>query len=121
MSTGLILLRVRDAGHAQGRFLSTPAYFVPLRGGSGGEAPGGGSGLRAAGLPSRALQDGLFRFLLTLSAGSLEPEEALSLWEREERPQRERYGVTLSEGRQWAWLDDPEGPHTWPLGSVAGS
>lgn len=115
LSTGLILLRVRDAGHAQGRFLPTPAYFVPLRGGSGGGPPAGGPERYADRLPGRVLRDGLFRFLLTLTAGSLDPGQALSLWEREEHPQRERYGVTLSEGRQWAWLDDPDGPHSWPL------
>ncbi|MGW5797748.1 hypothetical protein ACWFQE_01280, partial [Streptomyces bacillaris] len=71
-------------------------------------------GVRAAAPP----RDELFRFLLTLTAGSLDPHEALSLWEREERPQRERYGVTVADGRQWAWLDDPEGPYTWPLGGL---
>ncbi|WP_328538709.1 methyltransferase domain-containing protein [Streptomyces sp. NBC_00344] len=110
LSTGLILLRVRDAGHAQGRFLPTSAYFVPLRG-SGAE-----SRLLGEGLPRSALGNELFRFLFTLTAGSMDPRETLSLWEREERPQRERYGLTLSEGREWAWLDDPEGPYTWPLG-----
>ncbi|CAM5424665.1 Protein-L-isoaspartate O-methyltransferase OS=Streptomyces violarus OX=67380 GN=FHS41_003687 PE=3 SV=1 [Streptomyces violarus] len=34
LATGLVVLTVRDAGHAEGRFLHTPAYFVPLRGGS---------------------------------------------------------------------------------------
>ena len=28
---------------------------------------------------------------------------------------RERYGVTVSGERVWAWLDDPEGPYAWPL------
>lgn len=28
LATGLIVLTVRDAGHAEGRFLHTPAYFV---------------------------------------------------------------------------------------------
>lgn len=32
LSTGLIALTVRDADFAEGRFLHTPAYFVPLRG-----------------------------------------------------------------------------------------
>ncbi|CAM5424641.1 Protein-L-isoaspartate O-methyltransferase OS=Streptomyces violarus OX=67380 GN=FHS41_003687 PE=3 SV=1 [Streptomyces violarus] len=30
-------------------------------------------------------------------------------------PQRERYGITVSGDREWAWLDDPEGPYAWPL------
>jgi protein-L-isoaspartate O-methyltransferase len=115
LSSGLILLEVRDATHADGRFLHTPAYFVALRG-----APAAGQENAArqntGGLPAAAVQNGLFRFLLTLTAGILDPHDALSLWEREKRPQRERYGVTLRDGGQWAWLDDPGGPHVWELG-----
>ncbi|MFD4522479.1 methyltransferase domain-containing protein [Streptomyces sp. NPDC058470] len=111
LATGLITLRVRDGGHAEGRFLHTAAYFVPLRGGSRPEPEPPHLG----GLPPRARSDELFRFLLTLTAGSLDPYEAYALWEREERPVRERYGVTVSGERAWAWLDDPEGPCAWPL------
>jgi protein-L-isoaspartate(D-aspartate) O-methyltransferase len=111
LATGLIALRVRDAEHAEGRFLHTSAYFVPLRGAARTEpevpAPGG--------LPREAGNHELFRFLLTLTAGSLDPYEAYALWEREERPVRERYGVTVSGESAWAWLDDPEGPYAWPL------
>ncbi|MCX4582080.1 methyltransferase domain-containing protein [Streptomyces sp. NBC_01481] len=113
LSTGLIALRVHDDSRgrtAEGRFLRTAAYFVPLRGGSA--AREGHTG----GLPRRAIENELFRFLLTLTAGSLDPHEALSLWERERRPQRDRFGVTVSGHHQWAWLDDPEGPYAWPLG-----
>jgi protein-L-isoaspartate(D-aspartate) O-methyltransferase len=111
LSTGLILLRVRDAEHAEGRFLRTPAYFVPLRGGSAVDAT------PQAGRPQHgAREDGLFGFLHSLTAGRIEGAEVLSHWERTGRPQRERYGVTLSQGREWAWLDDPEGPCNWPLG-----
>ncbi|NDZ82611.1 methyltransferase domain-containing protein [Streptomyces sp. SID10853] len=110
LATGLIVLRVRDERHAQGRFLETPAYFVPLRGTAGSE-----QALRGGGLPPSVLNDALFRFVLTLTAGSLDPVEAFSLWEREGRPQRERFGVTVSGEHEWAWLDDPEGPYTWPL------
>ena len=67
------------------------------------------------GLPHRARGHELFRFLLTLTAGRLDPHEAYSLWEREGQPVRERYGVTVGDGRAWAWLDDPEGPYAWPL------
>ncbi|MFC4609601.1 methyltransferase domain-containing protein [Streptomyces maoxianensis] len=115
--TGLIALRVSDGSRgrtAEGNFLRTSAYFVPLRG--GGHAPEG----RTGGLPRRAAENELFRFLLTLTAGSLDPHEALSLWERERRPQRDRFGVTVSGHHQWAWLDDPEGPYAWPLGRPAG-
>ncbi|GHC43051.1 methyltransferase domain-containing protein [Streptomyces flavofungini] len=111
LATGLIALRVADAEHAEGRFLHTPAYFVPLRGGSA--APR--TEQHIGGLPRRALQSELFRFLLELTAGSLDPHEALALWQRERRPVRERFGVTVSGPYAWAWLDDPEGPYAWPL------
>lgn len=113
LSTGLIALRVRDDSRgrvAEGHFLRTSAYFVPLR---GGELPLEG---HFGGLPRRVIENELFRFLLTLTTGSLDPHEALSLWERERRPPRDRFGVTVSGHHQWAWLDDPEGPYAWPLG-----
>ncbi|MFK4183912.1 methyltransferase domain-containing protein [Streptomyces sparsogenes] len=110
LATGLVALRVADAGHGQGRFLATPAYFVPLRG-SGSPPP-----VRTQGLPSRPLLDDSFRFLLHVVNARMDSLEALALWEHEDRPRRERYGVTVCEGRQWAWLDDPEGPYAWPLG-----
>ncbi|MDN3296947.1 methyltransferase domain-containing protein [Streptomyces ficellus] len=112
LSTGLIRLRVRDADHAEGRFLHTSAYFVPLRGGSASPPA-----VHTGGLPRRAAENDLFRFLLTLTAGRLDPQEAYSLWQREGQPDRERFGVTVSGGHQWAWLDDPEGPYSWPLGT----
>ncbi|MCF3124790.1 methyltransferase domain-containing protein [Streptomyces arenae] len=111
LATGLIALTVRDAGHAEGRFLHTPAYFVPLRGGSA-RAP---LEQHIGGLPRRVLQSELFRFLLELTAGRLDPHEALALWQREGRPVRERFGITVSGRYAWAWLDDPEGPYVWPL------
>ncbi|MGW4706001.1 methyltransferase domain-containing protein [Streptomyces sp. NPDC004285] len=108
LSTGLILLRVRDAGHAEGRFLATSAYFVALRG-AGAQGPGRP--------PPRhgPAGDERFLFLWGLVGGTLDRREALSLWLRERRPERERFGVTVSGGRQWAWLDDPGGPYAWPL------
>ncbi|WP_411079108.1 methyltransferase domain-containing protein [Streptomyces sp. cmx-18-6] len=119
VATGLVSLEVRETAHApragvkyaEGNFLHTPAYFVPLR----GALLPHDRDQRLGGLPRRALGDDLFRFLLALTADTLDPHEALSLWEREERPQRERYGITVAEGRQWAWLDDPQGPYTWAL------
>ncbi|WP_028802700.1 methyltransferase domain-containing protein [Streptomyces sp. 142MFCol3.1] len=111
LATGLIALRVRDARHAEGRFLHTPAYFVPLRGATRPErAPE-----HVGGLPARARNEELLRFLLALTVGGLDPREAYELWEREGHPVRERYGITVSGDRARAWLDDPEGPHTWPL------
>jgi protein-L-isoaspartate O-methyltransferase len=111
LATGLVALEVLDAEHAEGRFLHTPAYFVPLRGtGQAPEEPP-----RLGGLPRRALHNELFRFLLSLTAGTLDPHEALALWQREGRPVRDRFGITVRGEHEWAWLDDPEGPYAWPL------
>lgn len=107
-STGLISLRVRetaDGRRAEGHFLHTPAFFVRLR----------GTPPRPGGSARRTTGDDLFSFLLALAGGSLDAEEAMNLWEGEGRPDRERFGLTVERGRQWAWLDDPQGPYTWPL------
>lgn len=108
-ATGLIALTVRDADCAEGHFLRTPAYFVPLRGAGRPEPVPPGA------VPRRGREHELFRFLLALTRGSLDQGEAYALWEREGRPGRERYGITVGGGRVWAWLDEPEGPYTWPL------
>lgn len=111
LATGLLTLTVRDAGHAEGRFLHTPAYFVPLR----------GAARRAAraeppdGVPTAAADHELFRFLLALTPDDLDPRAAHALWEREGRPVRERYGVSVDGDRRWAWLDRPDGRYRWPL------
>ncbi|MFF4087460.1 methyltransferase domain-containing protein [Streptomyces nigra] len=110
-ATGLVALTVTDAEHAEGRFLATPAYFVPLRGASRSQP----ESVPVGGLPRGARDDELFRFLLALTRGGLDPQEAYTLWEREDRPRRERYGITVSGERAWAWLDDPEGPYVWQL------
>ncbi|MFB7594359.1 methyltransferase domain-containing protein [Streptomyces sp. NPDC056160] len=112
IATGLVALTVRDAGHAEGPFLDTPAYFVPLRGGGSGPAA---PVPRLEGVPAWAREDDLFRFLLALVRGRTDAREAYDLWERAGRPERERYGVTVSGERARAWLDDPQGPHSWPL------
>ncbi|MFC5143712.1 methyltransferase domain-containing protein [Streptomyces aureoversilis] len=112
LATGLIALRVADATHAEGRFLRTPAYFVPLRGGAAAPVP------RIRGLPCRLLQSERFRFLLTLTAGALDPADAHAVWRAEGRPGRERFGVSVAGDAQWAWLDHPEGPCRWPLGGT---
>ncbi|MEU6478837.1 methyltransferase domain-containing protein [Streptomyces sp. NPDC047017] len=111
LATGLAALTVHGAAHAEGRFLDSPAYFVPLRG-TGGRGPAAPS---LAGVPARGREDELFRFLLALSGGRTDPRQAYALWEREGRPRRERYGITVRGPRAWAWLDHPEGPYTWPL------
>ncbi|MEU2787622.1 methyltransferase domain-containing protein [Streptomyces sp. NPDC007100] len=128
LATGLIALRVTDpgAGRAEGRFLATPAYFVPLRAQADateepGEepeprsAPGGGRRDDRHGLPREVLRDERFHFLRTLTAASLTPHEAHDLWRQEDRPRRERFGVTVDGAGQRAWLDTPDGPHSWPL------
>ncbi|MFI5820915.1 methyltransferase domain-containing protein [Streptomyces rishiriensis] len=117
LATGLILLTVRDAGHAEGRFLHTPAFFVPLRGADRPEP----EPVALAGIPHRARESDLFRFLLTLTRGALDPQEAYALWEREGMPGRERYGITVGPGHAWAWLDAPEVPYAWPLPGSPGS
>ncbi|MGW0206720.1 methyltransferase domain-containing protein [Streptomyces sp. NPDC003233] len=111
LATGLLALTVRDATHGEGRFLGTPAYFVPLR----GAGRGGPEGVSLAGLPGRAREQETFRFLLALTRDTLDPQEAYALWQREGEPERERYGVTVGGEHTWAWLDDPEGPYAWPL------
>ncbi|MEU0002796.1 methyltransferase domain-containing protein [Streptomyces sp. NPDC006314] len=111
LATGLLALTVRDAEHAEGRFLPSAAYFVPLRG-EGRTEP---EEVSLAGLPGRAREQDLFRFLCALARGTLEPQGAYALWEREGEPDRGRYGVTVAGEHVWAWLDDPEGPYLWPL------
>ncbi|MFF3937878.1 methyltransferase domain-containing protein [Streptomyces phaeofaciens] len=111
LATGLVALTVRDAEHAEGFFLHTPAYFVPLRGGSRPEPEPAAYG----GVPRLARESDLFHFLLALTRGTLDPQEAYALWGREGMPGRERYGITVAAGAAWAWLDEPEGPYSWPL------
>ncbi|CAM5467677.1 methyltransferase domain-containing protein [Streptomyces tanashiensis] len=113
LSTGLILLRVRDACARGG---PVPRDLRVLRGAPGCRRPApraGESGVR----PRRG--DERFLFLWGLVGGALYRREALSVWLRERRPERERFGVTVSGDRQWAWLDDPGGPYAWPLPGTA--
>ncbi|MET8563398.1 methyltransferase domain-containing protein [Streptomyces flaveolus] len=111
LATGLLTLTVRDAEHAEGPFLPGAAFFVPLRGGRRARP----ECVSPAGLPRRAREQEPFRFLLALTHGTLDPQEAYALWEREGEPGRGRYGVTVAGEHAWAWLDDPRGPYAWPL------
>jgi protein-L-isoaspartate(D-aspartate) O-methyltransferase len=113
LATGLLALTVYGRDRAEGRFLHTPAYFVPLRGGDRAEPPVPG----LDGVPRRARENDLFRFLLALTRGGLDPREAYAVWEREGAPPRERYGVTVGGDLVLAWLDDPRGPYVWVLPS----
>jgi protein-L-isoaspartate(D-aspartate) O-methyltransferase len=114
VGTGLVPLRVDGPRDGEGRFLSTPAYFVPLRGGAARAAARPGT--VSYGIPRHAQRQDSFHFLFSLTGGSVEPHDVYELWRSAGRPARERYGVTVRDGAQWAWLDDPDGPHTWPLG-----
>ncbi|MCX5586730.1 methyltransferase domain-containing protein [Streptomyces erythrochromogenes] len=116
LSTGLIALTVRDADFAEGRFLHTAAYFVPLRGATAVPPPDRMAMVR--GLPYELVENERFQFMLVLTAGVLTPREALDLWRSEGRPARERFGVSVGPEGQWSWLDDPQGPYVWPLGEA---
>nr|WP_203605971.1 methyltransferase domain-containing protein [Streptomyces sp. SID8014] len=110
-ATGLVRLTVHGPDRAEGRFLPTPAYFVPLR----GTEPRTAGEPSAEGVARHVLDNERFRFLLTLTAGRLTPAEALEVWQREHHPVRERFGLTADAGTLTAWLDDPEGPYRWRL------
>jgi protein-L-isoaspartate O-methyltransferase len=110
LSTGIVVLTVRDAAFAEGRFLRTSAYFVSLRGGAGAPPPAVPRGR----LPRSLARNEDFRFVLTLLGGA-ETRDVVRMWEAEDRPGRERFGVTLDGGRTRAWLDDPAGPHVWDV------
>jgi protein-L-isoaspartate O-methyltransferase len=74
---GLAALRVTGPGHAEGRFLHTPAYFLSLRGPSAAarpapEAIGPQEQVRTSEVAPTVLESDLFHFLLTLSAGELD-------------------------------------------------
>ncbi|MCF6525050.1 methyltransferase domain-containing protein [Streptomyces sp. JJ36] len=110
LATGLLRLTVHDPGHAEGRFLDVPAYFVGLRGGPPPRAE-----VPATGVPAEARRAESFVFLLALTAYRVPPRAAYDIWRAEGRPHRERYGVTVRGDDQWAWLDAPDGDYRWPL------
>ncbi|GHJ37557.1 methyltransferase domain-containing protein [Streptomyces sp. TS71-3] len=110
-ATGLVALEAQGPDRAEGRFLPSPAYFVPLRGSSRGAGRRSPAPPSAGRLPRGALEDDSFRFLLVLTEGRLGPREALRVWDREGHPGRERYGITVDGERAWVWLDAPRGPY----------
>jgi protein-L-isoaspartate(D-aspartate) O-methyltransferase len=87
IADGLMLLTVLGPDRAEGRFLSTPAYFVPLRG-------------RGAGVAPPPVGD--------------EPSVP------DRRAARTRFGLSVEGGRQWVWLDTPDGPDVWPVPAASG-
>jgi methyltransferase of ATP-grasp peptide maturase system len=42
-------------------------------------------------------------------------EDAFQRWTELGEPDWPRLGVTVTSDQQWAWLDDPAGPHVWPI------
>jgi protein-L-isoaspartate(D-aspartate) O-methyltransferase len=44
-------------------------------------------------------------------------EHAVRLWDHLGQPGRERFGITALDrvDRQYVWLDDPDGPYSWPM------
>ncbi|MBW1599789.1 methyltransferase domain-containing protein [Streptomyces sp. JJ38] len=122
LSTGLVLLRVErgeEGPWAQGRFLDTAAFFVPLRG-AAATAPGTPAATERrerddGGVPGTAAGSDTFRFLRGLTASALSGREAYAVWERAGHPERSRYGVTADVHGAWAWLDEPRGPDRWRL------
>lgn len=43
-------------------------------------------------------------------------EDAHQAWTALGCPGWERFGLTVTDDRQWIWLDSPHSDHTWPLG-----
>lgn len=75
LAGGLVALRVTGPTHAEGRFLDTAAYFVPLRTpGAGRVRPRGPAAehLRRTTVPPGVLADDSFRFVVTLAAGEVD-------------------------------------------------
>jgi protein-L-isoaspartate(D-aspartate) O-methyltransferase len=85
-ATGLVALTVQGPAHAEGHFLSTPAFFVPLRG-------------MAARGPHAGLGERLF------TGGRHQDRARLGL----------TVDLTPRGPRQWVWRDDPQGPYTWDV------
>lgn len=45
-------------------------------------------------------------------------ESAHTLFRDLGHPARTRFGLTVDGPRQWTWLDDPAGPHRWPVAAA---
>ncbi len=76
---------------------------------------GRGAALTAAdGSTARADRDGLVQVAGERDLWAL-VEETYRLWRGAGYPDRERFGLSVAGERQWAWLDAPDGSHTWEL------
>lgn len=47
-------------------------------------------------------------------------EKIHQLWQDTGQPSYERFGLTATPAEQYVWLDDPDSPHRWPIGSSTG-
>lgn len=45
-------------------------------------------------------------------------EAAHALFRAGGHPARSRFGLSVAGDRQWTWLDDPDGPDTWPVAAA---
>lgn len=171
LSSGVVRLVVGPDGSATGRFISTPAYFMQMKGTMPLEPPmselieltkGSGTtkgvvvppeigeesfwflaelafmpsvvlfgvggptiydGLRIVDLCDRSWaridRDGNGHSMVTQAGVRKlwdEVESAYTLWERLGKPDRDRFGLTVTpDRRQYLWLDDPDRGHRWEL------
>ncbi len=78
---------------------------------------GRGAALTAAdGSSARVDRDGLVEEAGERDLWAL-AEDTYRMWRGERYPERDRFGVSVDGDRQWAWLDVPDGPHSWELTS----
>jgi protein-L-isoaspartate O-methyltransferase len=48
-----------------------------------------------------------------------EVENVHQQWHLWNQPHRDRFGLSVTPARQWIWLDDPIGEHTWEISAAA--
>lgn len=82
--------------------------------------PGGPTVTAADGSAAHAVRDGTVLLTGPRDLWSA-VEEAYALWCGEGRPPRDRFGMSVEDGRQWTWLDRPDGPHRWEVRTAPGA
>ncbi|WP_431959797.1 methyltransferase domain-containing protein [Actinacidiphila sp. bgisy160] len=82
--------------------------------------PGGPTVTAADGSTAHAARDGTVRLSGPRDLWAA-VEEAYALWRGQGQPPRDRFGMSLEDGRQWTWLDRPDGPHRWELRPAPGT